>query len=224
MKFLLRFLFLFCCFTTLNAQDTLIKKTGDTLLIRLTEIGIDELRYKRFDYQEGPVFVISKAEVRLVIFQNGARESFDTYVPRVKPHAGNEDVTLQVSGKYFYYKDQRLKEQDMLSIVYKLNDKGLNAMGRKIEKLRFGQNIAVICASTCFIYGFYTFQSNQVKATRGRGRPPQLTSANIEAQNRGKLLMLGGLLSGVVSVTLMFERRKHDRLIVDAYNKRIVKP
>lgn len=224
MKFLLRFLFLFCFLTTLKAQDTLIKKTGDTLIIRLTEIGIDEVRYKRFNYQEGPIFVIPKAEIRVIVFQNGTKENFDNYVSRVKQQAGNEDLSLQISGKYFYYKDHRLKEQDMLSVVYKLNDKGLNAMGRKIEKLRFGQNIAVICASTCFIYGFYTFQANQVKPTRGRGRPPQLTSANIQAQNRGKLLMLGGLLSGVVSVTFMLERRKHDRLIVDAYNKRIAKP
>ena len=224
MRFTFLYFFVFLCGAALKGQDTLVKRNGDTLIIKLTEVNQNNIRYKLFDYPDGPIFTAPKEEIKLIIYQNGKRELFDSYVSSTQVEsAKGEDLSLFMGGKFFYYKERRIKEPDMLALVYKLNDKGLNAMGKKIERLRVGQNIATICAATFFAYGFYTFQVNNVKPVRNGGRTPVLTSANVEAQNRGKFLMLGGLISGVVSVSLMFERKKHDRLIVDAYNQRISK-
>jgi len=228
MKFLFLFCFIFFVTSVLKGQDTLIKRNGETIAIKLTEINPDNLKYKRFDYQDGPLFTISKEEVKLIIYQNGKKELFDTYIqPQRVTMIQAEDLSLMMGGKYFYYKERRITERDMLSIVYKLNDKGLNAMGRTIERLRLGQNIAALAAATLFVYGIYDYQSNMPRpARRGRGGggPTVLTAANIQGQSTAKVLLLCGLASSVISITFKIDRRKHDRMIVDAYNKYIGKP
>jgi hypothetical protein len=222
-------LFVPVLFSTLltKAQDTLIKRNGDTLAIRLTEINPDNLKYKRFDYQDGPLFTIQKEEVKLIIYQNGKKELFDNYVPQPKAKTSpGEDLSILMSGKYFYYKERRIREPDMLSIVYKLNDKRLNTMGKNVERLKLGQNLSTLCAASLFVYGIYEYQSNSGRAQRRgrRGGPPAPTTANLQGQNNGKILMLCGLVSGLISISFMIDRRKHDHFVVNAYNKYIGKP
>lgn len=227
MKNLFLFVSVLLSTLVLNAQDTLVKRNGETLAIKLTEINPDNLKYKRFDYQDGPLFTIPKEEVKLIIYQNGKKELFENYIPPpIVKAAPGEDVSILMSGKYFYYKERRIREPDMLSIVYKLNDKRLNAMGKNVERLKLIQNLTTLLGASLFMYGIYEYQSNRPRPQRrGRGGgAPIATTANLQAQNNGKILMLCGLASGIVSISFMIDRRKHDRFVVDAYNKYIGKP
>jgi hypothetical protein len=57
-----------------HSQDIIIKKTGDEVKVKIVEIGINEIKYKRFDFQDGPVYTISKADVVLIKYENGVNE------------------------------------------------------------------------------------------------------------------------------------------------------
>ena len=65
-------LFIFSGLNILSAQDIIRTKT-DTIQAKVLEIGIDEIKYKDYNYQNGPVIVISKNDVREIIYENGAK-------------------------------------------------------------------------------------------------------------------------------------------------------
>ncbi len=67
------FLFLFLS-SAVFAQDTLFKKRGDIIPCIVTEIGVDEIKYKDFTNLDGPVYVIRKVDVIKIVYKNGKTE------------------------------------------------------------------------------------------------------------------------------------------------------
>jgi hypothetical protein len=64
----------FLFFSLINiaiAQDQMILTNADELKVKVIEIGIEDISYKRADNLDGPVFKIPKKEVFLVVFGNG---------------------------------------------------------------------------------------------------------------------------------------------------------
>lgn len=54
-----------------KAQDSIYKKNNTVIQAKVLEIGINDIKYKDFNNQEGPVIVIRKAEVTKIRFENG---------------------------------------------------------------------------------------------------------------------------------------------------------
>lgn len=77
MKQLLVFLLLLCS-ASVSAQDVIVKMDGSTILSKVLEVGQEEIKYKRFDNQEGPTYTISKSELQAINYQNGAKDTFST--------------------------------------------------------------------------------------------------------------------------------------------------
>lgn len=57
-----------------SQSDTLVTKKGERIPCKITEIGEDEIKYKKADNLEGPVYSIHKNKLREMIFSNGSRE------------------------------------------------------------------------------------------------------------------------------------------------------
>lgn len=58
------------------AQDLIVLKDGTVIKSKVTEIGIQEIRYKKWSNQEGPSYVIEKSSVLSINYENGEVESF----------------------------------------------------------------------------------------------------------------------------------------------------
>ncbi|WP_162427166.1 hypothetical protein [Pontibacter pudoricolor] len=56
-----------------QAQDILTKRNGDELQVKVQEITLTEVKYKRFDNLEGPVISILKSEVFMIKYENGLK-------------------------------------------------------------------------------------------------------------------------------------------------------
>lgn len=69
-KVLLVLVFLTFC-GSLKGQDTLITRIGEKRLVRITEIGVDEIRYTVWNLDQSPVIAVSRNEVRQIVFANG---------------------------------------------------------------------------------------------------------------------------------------------------------
>jgi hypothetical protein len=72
-------LFLFLAITSLlicqaSAQDVIMLKNGDEVDAKITEVGIQEIKYKRMDNLEGPVYVMPKADIFKIKYKNGTSE------------------------------------------------------------------------------------------------------------------------------------------------------
>lgn len=64
------------------AQDQLFKKDNTKLLVKIIEISPDEIIYKMYDNQEGPLHKESKGNVSLIIYQNGSHEVIQSAAPQ----------------------------------------------------------------------------------------------------------------------------------------------
>lgn len=58
----------------LNAQDIITLKNGDDLNAKVLEVLDGEIRYKRSDNPDGPVFTMRKSEILMITYQNGTRD------------------------------------------------------------------------------------------------------------------------------------------------------
>jgi hypothetical protein len=77
------FLVLLSCILScyLNAQDILFKTNGDTVAVKVLEVGTNAVSYKKFNYLDGPVFVENKENIRMIRFSNGDVQQFNQANP-----------------------------------------------------------------------------------------------------------------------------------------------
>ena len=56
--------------------DQLVLRSGDLIDVVISEIGVNEIRYKRCRWKDGPNYVVAKADVLSIHFANGDVERF----------------------------------------------------------------------------------------------------------------------------------------------------
>lgn len=63
------------------AQDVIVTRDSKFINASVKEISDTEIRYKRQDNPDGPVFVIRTSEVSSILFANGEVQSFENAIP-----------------------------------------------------------------------------------------------------------------------------------------------
>ena len=58
------------------AQDIIVTKDAKRIDAKVTEVNVDNIRYKRFDNPDGPLYTVSKKNIASIIYQNGQVEAF----------------------------------------------------------------------------------------------------------------------------------------------------
>lgn len=58
----------------IHAQDVIIKKNGEELKTKVVEVSKDEIKYRMWDYLDGPIYKISTSEIFMVKYQNGKKD------------------------------------------------------------------------------------------------------------------------------------------------------
>ena len=75
------------------AQDIITLKTGEQIKARIIEVGVTEIKFKRFEMLEGPLHIVPKADVRMILYENGMKEEFGNKQPE---HSyGNYETLMQ---------------------------------------------------------------------------------------------------------------------------------
>ncbi|MBR1538639.1 MAG: hypothetical protein IJ636_03940 [Bacteroidales bacterium] len=59
------------------AQDVITKKDGTDIQAKILEVNEDDIKYKRFDYLDGPVFTMLKSDILIIRYANGTNDVFD---------------------------------------------------------------------------------------------------------------------------------------------------
>ncbi len=78
MKTILPALFFSLIFVQLvHSQDLIIKTNQDTILSKVLEVA-DEIRYKEFNFENGPTYVILKTDVAFIKYENGRIDTLST--------------------------------------------------------------------------------------------------------------------------------------------------
>lgn len=79
MNYSFSYLILFLFFTAnLFCQDVLVKNDSSKIEVKLLEVRPSEIKYKLFNYQDGPDIIIRRSEIAYVIYSNSVKEVFKT--------------------------------------------------------------------------------------------------------------------------------------------------
>lgn len=70
-------LLFFVCAITMYAQDIIVTKDSQRIESKITEVDDTNIKYKKWSYQDGPVFTIKISNIAAIIWANGEVESFD---------------------------------------------------------------------------------------------------------------------------------------------------
>lgn len=62
---------------SIHAQDIITKRNGDEIPAKVIEVGIEEVKFKKFDNIEGPLIVIAKSDIIFIKYENGSKEIFE---------------------------------------------------------------------------------------------------------------------------------------------------
>ncbi len=91
-------LIVFMCLITLNtnAQDIITKNDGTEIKAKVLEINTTEVKFKRFDYIDGPTVVLPVSELNYIKYPNGSIETFK------KNNTENNKTPLQSSAPKSY--------------------------------------------------------------------------------------------------------------------------
>ncbi len=86
-------------FTNLNAQDVIIKNDGTEIESKIIEVGIENIKYKKYSSPEGPIYLLPKNEIFLIKYEDGTKDVFN---PKESNTNNNNSSSSEISRKGLY--------------------------------------------------------------------------------------------------------------------------
>src|SRR5258707_674280 len=96
MKHLLLLLAFCFCYHLLLAQDTIYKRNKTVIIGKISEIGLDEIKYKPAGMENGPVMAIDKNDIWKIIFSNGVTQTFFPMMEDPAHYADNHKNAIKI--------------------------------------------------------------------------------------------------------------------------------
>jgi len=78
MKYILLFILFICSSNIIKAQDTLSMRSSENILVKVIEVGTSEVKYKKIDNLNGPIFSILKSDLLIIKYENGTKDDFSS--------------------------------------------------------------------------------------------------------------------------------------------------
>jgi hypothetical protein len=107
---------------SIRAQDKVFMNDGRILKAKVTEVGLNEIRYKKYSNLQGPTYVVHKLDVLRIEYENGSIDYFSED-PESESSRANPKPTNTPPNQYEYANVER--EEPNLRIRYQ---HGITAM------------------------------------------------------------------------------------------------
>ena len=89
------------------SQDIITLKTGEDISAKIIEVGLTDIKYKKFDNIDGPSFTILKTDVLITRYKNGTKDVYNIDTKSGKDNSSNEEMALKgTKDAAMYYKGQ----------------------------------------------------------------------------------------------------------------------
>lgn len=221
MKHSLFLVFLIICINLTYAQDTIVKRSGDTIIAKILEINPTEVKYKKVSYLDGPTYVEQKSFIQLIIYKGGRKEYFEQVVSQPKQPAtpatdnldyygDNSNGTNKIgmwSNERFRQKNTRLTERQAQDIFIQTKEKKLMELAVNARDARKMQYIG-FAAIPLGMAGLVLIQ--------GVG-----SSSNSDAFLIGGVVCIGAAVAcPIISGQYKKKRKAYNTAAVKLYNQR----
>jgi hypothetical protein len=74
------------------SQDIITTKASDDIKVKVLEVTTSEVKYKKFDNQDGPTFSLLKSEILMIRYENGSK---DVFKESQNQNAGASDMRMK---------------------------------------------------------------------------------------------------------------------------------
>lgn len=154
--------------------DQIVLRNGDVVDAKVKEVGVNEIRYKKCDRQDGPDYTISKSDVLSIKYSNGEVERFTAAVGNApRSNTGNNRQTYNAPAN----NQQDGPKTDPFAIV------AISAGG-----------LAILTGYGAFLLGVAALVFGALSLSRIKKQPDRF---------KGKGLALAGMIAGIVGVGLI---------------------
>lgn len=102
MKSIFLFLLLFLTISGFT-QDVLTFKTGEEIQVKVVEVLQSEIKYKKWDNLDGPIYEESKMNIFMIKYKNGSKDIFseiENNTPTVSNSVNNTNPKIKLQDKY----------------------------------------------------------------------------------------------------------------------------
>lgn len=147
-KIVFVFVALLSVVSTCFSQDTITLRTKEEIQSKVVEITASEVKYKKFDNLNGPLFVIYKSDVLSIRYENGTKDEFNVeavkeIAPLPNPVPSTAPAPAMSSNDY-YMKGQK----DATRYYYKYTGAGGGTLAASLLSPLLGLAPAIACSST----------------------------------------------------------------------------
>lgn len=226
MKKILFILTLTFSFGNIFSQDTIIKRSSEIIVAKILEISPTEIKYKKFDFQDGPTYIEIKSKVQMIRYANGMKEIFeeekvakteiriaettDDYVVKETPVSAQID---RWGENKFRYKGRTHNERDIHEVLLKTNDKKIMSLVGSAKDAKKAQYVGFAAIPLGVGAGALLFASAVYGTNNGYGlEPSYLAGAAVCA--------VAAIACPVFSISMKSKRNKCNRAAVKLYNEK----
>ena len=161
MKRITLFAMLLVFASSIFAQDIITLKTGDEINAKVVEVGSTEIKYKKWNNQDGPTYVMNVSDVFSVKYQNGEKDVFNAVAAQnnvnqdynqsvVRQDNPNRGGRMEVISGDLYVNGARLNESALVDLC---GYEGLETYNKAIATRTVGSALA-ITGWCCLASGF----------------------------------------------------------------------
>ncbi|MEI6853554.1 MAG: hypothetical protein WCL06_11950 [Bacteroidota bacterium] len=141
-----------------KSQDVIVKKSGDEIQAKVTDIEIETVKYKMFNNKSGPTYTILKSDIFMIKYENGTKDVFagnvaekpskaDTVIPNIVSEKQNIPVVSR------YCKGSVQVYSDLPGLVIYLDDQLQTwTVTMKIDSIPTGSHFLKITKDDISIY------------------------------------------------------------------------
>lgn len=174
------------------AQDTIFKSNGVRLIAKILEITPVQVKFKKFDFIDGPTYIELKEDLDYIVFANGLKEVFqkkendkkkenedytntDYYG---KPKTTNQSLTTNtalnskiiVLGNRYFLNNYPLNEGSMQELLLRTNDKEIMKLVGEAQDAKKLQYLGFAAIPFGIAAGVLAINAMSYSAYRGNTR------------------------------------------------------
>jgi hypothetical protein len=227
----MRLLFLLLLFLShySYSQDTIVKNNNEKIVAKIFEINATEIKFKKFNFQDGPTYIELKSNIKMIVYSNGMKEIFEeknpVKPPVFQPSSENDyyDKTYTSAGatgkiepfkSKYKVEEKIINEKSMRKLLLETNDPKIITLVNQSKKAQRRQFIwiAALPLAQIALVSFASAPAQSYQTTSPTtGTTPGTTTTVYQPQRNG-LYVLGAItLAGAVACPIISVKQKHKK-------------
>ena len=153
----LLFVFIVLLGFTSYAQDIITTKKGEDIKAKVLEITIHEVKYKKVENPDSPIYTLLKSDILMIRYENGSKDIFNEESKETAKAEGNRETLSKnrisiVEGDHFL-NGEPISGCEMKSILFQ--DPEAKEIYKSSQRIRTGSTLfaigSIICSTASII-------------------------------------------------------------------------